>query len=82
MLLPAEGCNLSPAPSLQVGVATVVGFGVLACILSWQHERRQGGKDTVEFFLTARNSVGAFTIGWSFYAAAMVSLQKCWKRWM
>jgi hypothetical protein len=47
-----------------VGVAVVVGFGLLACFLSWLHEKRQGGKDTVEFFLTARNSVNTVTIGW------------------
>ena len=55
-----------PASCMQypVGVAVVVGFGLLACFLSWLHEKRQGGKDTVEFFLTARNSVNTVTIGW------------------
>ena len=31
------------------------------------------GKQTQDFFLTARNSIGVWFIGWSFYAAVLGS---------
>jgi len=47
-------------------------FGVFAFIVAYLHLRRTG-KDSQEFFLTARNSAGIFRISWSFYAGVMGS---------
>ena len=54
-------------------VALVFCFGLGACIFSFIRERRQGFRDNIEFFLTARNSVGTLFIAWSYYASAMGS---------
>lgn len=59
--------------SYPVASAVIVLFGLAACIYQYVREKRQGGPDTPEFFLTARNSVPTFTIAWSFYAGAMGS---------
>ncbi|KAK9811347.1 hypothetical protein WJX72_002216 [[Myrmecia] bisecta] len=48
-------------------------FGLCAILFSRWREHKQGGPDSTEFFLTARKSVGALWIGWSFYAAALGS---------
>eukprot|EP00897_Mesotaenium_endlicherianum_P008970 jgi/Mesen1/8100/ME000434S07345 len=52
----------------------VVLFGVFACAYQYMRQRKQGGDDTAEFFLTARNSVPTFTIAWvvSLYVAALM----------
>jgi uncharacterized sodium:solute symporter family permease YidK len=47
-----------------VEIATVVGFGLIASFLAWLQSRRDSTKDSVEFFLTARNSVGPLTLAW------------------
>lgn len=56
-----------------LGSIVVVAFGTLAAYVAWDRSVRQGKKDTVEFFLTARDTFGTFRIAWSFYAAAMGS---------
>eukprot|EP00898_Chlorokybus_atmophyticus_P001957 jgi/Chlat1/2762/Chrsp187S00197 len=50
--------------------ATVVLFGLFALGVAF-YRRSKSGPDTVEFFLTARRSIGSLRIGWSFYASAM-----------
>ncbi|KAK9858888.1 hypothetical protein WJX84_006937, partial [Apatococcus fuscideae] len=54
------------------GAIIVVLFGLAALSLTLLHRHRKG-KQTRDFFLTARNSVGAWFIGWSFYAAILGS---------
>jgi hypothetical protein len=55
-----------------VAAVVVVLFGIFALIVGWEHFRRTG-KDSQEFFLTARDSAGIFRISWSFYAGVMGS---------
>ena len=47
-----------------LGTTAVVLFGIFACAYAYYREVKQGGPDSPAFFLTARNSVKAFTIGW------------------
>lgn len=55
-----------------VTAAVVVSFGLFALIVGFFHFRRNG-KDTTEFFLTARNSAGLFRIAFSMYAGGVGS---------
>ena len=55
-----------------VTAAVVVSFGVFALTVGYFHFRRHG-KDSTEFFLTARNSAGLFRIAFSMYAGGVGS---------
>lgn len=55
-----------------VTTAVVFLFGLFACAITWLHLRRVG-RDTQEFFLTARGTASVWRIAWSFYAGVMGS---------
>ena len=55
-----------------VASVVVVLFGLFALTVAILHLRRSG-KDSQEFFLTARNSAGIFRVSWSFFAGVMGS---------
>ena len=55
-----------------VTAAVVVSFGLFAVVVGFFHFRRNG-KDTTEFFLTARDSAGLFRIAFSMYAGGVGS---------
>ena len=47
-----------------LGTTAVVLFGIFACGYAYYREVKQGGPGSPAFFLTARNSIKTFTIGW------------------
>ena len=55
-----------------VASVVVVRFGLFALTVALLHLRRSG-KDSQEFFLTARNSASIFRVSWSFFAGVMGS---------
>ena len=50
----------------------VLAFGLFAMVAGYIHFRRDG-KDTTEFFLTARNSAGLYRVAFSMYAGGLGS---------
>ena len=56
-----------------LSAALVVLYGLGALAIAFYRQKKQGQRDTTEFFLTARNSVGALRISWAFYASSMGS---------
>ena len=56
-----------------LAVALVVLYGAGAMGIAFWRQKKQGHRDTTDFFLTARNSIGALRISWAFYAASMGS---------
>ena len=50
--------------ALGLGLTAVVLFGAAAVLYYFWRRRKQQAEDSAEFFLTARHSVGMFTIAW------------------
>ena len=55
-----------------IASVVVLLFGLFAMAVGFLHFRRSG-RDSQEFFLTARNSAGLWRISFSFYAGVMGS---------
>ncbi|KAK9858885.1 hypothetical protein WJX84_001389 [Apatococcus fuscideae] len=69
----AEPAAASPAAPIAAATLCCCQFEVRTALFFTLLHRHRKGKQTQDFFLTARNSIGVWFIGWSFYAAVLGS---------